>query len=209
MSVITGMTELAAVNRMLLGIGQTPVNTLEVAGIRDVSIARLTLEQVSFEIQSKGYRFNTFETTLTPRVEDNRILVPADVISVEALELSEEFSVEADAEAPSVRYLMDRNKNTDEFTRPVKLLVVRFLEWPSLPGHVSNYITAEAAARFQDQQVGSPSLAAPLERSRQFAYAGFRKQELRQGRPNIIKDGIKAYGGEGSAYGPRRQWRWP
>jgi hypothetical protein len=194
MSIITGVSELSAVNRMLLGIGQTPVNTLEVAGIRDVNIARLTLEQVSFELQAAGHRFNTFEMALTPRIEDNRILLPADVISVQGIDGDDNLSVEIDLDAPEIRYLLDRRENTDVFLAPVRVMAARFLPWATLPGHVSAYFAAEAAARFQEQQVGSPSLAAPLERSRQRAYADFRKQELRQSRANAIYDAARLTG---------------
>lgn len=40
MPIISAMTELEAVNEMLMSIGQAPVNTLSVTGIRDVSVAR-------------------------------------------------------------------------------------------------------------------------------------------------------------------------
>ena len=55
---LSPMTELEAVNAMLLSIGQAPVNTLEVAGIKDVSFARLMLHNTNRQVQSRGWWFN-------------------------------------------------------------------------------------------------------------------------------------------------------
>jgi hypothetical protein len=207
MTAIIRLSELDAVNRMLLGIGKTPVNTLEVGGIRDVSVARLTLEQVSFDIQSKGHRFNTHVVTLTPRVEDNRILIPADVVSIEGTDSNKDVSVEIEAEAPTIRFLFNRDDDTFEWSGPVKAEVVRYLDWAVLPGHASQYIAAHAALQFQNQRVGSPSLEAPLERALSRAHAAFRKQELKQGRPNLIRDSARANGGS-FTYNHRRSQRY-
>ena len=51
------MTELEAINRMLAGIGQAPVNTVDQAN-PDVAICSRTLKQVSQEVQSEGWTFN-------------------------------------------------------------------------------------------------------------------------------------------------------
>ena len=71
------MTELDAVNMMLISIGQTPVNTLAVSGIRDVAIAQTILQNSSREVQNKGWSFNS-ETRyeMVPDGSDN-IIVPA------------------------------------------------------------------------------------------------------------------------------------
>ena len=52
-------TKLEAINSMLTAIGESPVNTITQATTTDVSIALSTLENVSREIQSQGWFFNT------------------------------------------------------------------------------------------------------------------------------------------------------
>src|SRR3546814_20980574 len=59
MPMIEVMTELEAVNEMLMSIGQAPVNTLNATGISDVNIARAELVKVSRRVQARGWNFNT------------------------------------------------------------------------------------------------------------------------------------------------------
>ena len=188
------LDELGAVNRMLLGIGKTPVNTLTNSGLGDVAAARLTLDQVSFEIQAPGHRFNTRFRTLTPRVEDSRVVLPNDVIHVESLDARVSYYVELDTITPTIRYLANEENNSLVWASPQEVRVVLSLPFDALPGHASDYIAAEAALRFQNQRVGSPSLEAPLERARARAYANFRKAELRQSGANLIDDRARLTG---------------
>ena len=63
----TKMTELEAVNVLLTTIGEAPVNTLTGNQVTDVTIARQVLNEVSREVQSQGWYFNTENgVTLTP-----------------------------------------------------------------------------------------------------------------------------------------------
>lgn len=82
MSMIQVMTELEAVNEMLMSIGQAPVNTLNVTGIRDVNVARALLAKVSRRVQSRGWNFNTDDAyVLSPDVDDI-ILIPSGALKV-------------------------------------------------------------------------------------------------------------------------------
>ena len=58
------MTELEAINRMLSAIGQAPVTTVEETN-PDVAICKRTLYQVSQEVQSEGWTFNTYSPNLS------------------------------------------------------------------------------------------------------------------------------------------------
>ena len=60
-------TKLEAINSMMTAIGESPVNTITQATTTDVSIALSILENVSREIQSQGWFFNTdLKYTLNP-----------------------------------------------------------------------------------------------------------------------------------------------
>ena len=52
-------SKLEAVNVMMTAIGETPVNTITSATTTDVSIAITILDNVSREVQSVGWHFNT------------------------------------------------------------------------------------------------------------------------------------------------------
>ena len=69
------MTELEAINRMLAAIGQAPITSVEETN-PDVAICKRTLYQVSQEVQSEGWTFNTsYNKKVTPRRPDNRIVI--------------------------------------------------------------------------------------------------------------------------------------
>ena len=51
-------SKLDAINSMLIGVGEAPVNTLN-SGLQEAEIAAITLTTVSREVQSSGWTFNT------------------------------------------------------------------------------------------------------------------------------------------------------
>ena len=55
----TVTTKLEAINVMLTAIGESPVNTITSSTTTDVSIAIQILDNVSREVQSVGWHFNT------------------------------------------------------------------------------------------------------------------------------------------------------
>ena len=68
--------ELPAINQILASVGQAPVTTLDQTN-PDVAIAYDTLIQVSREIQSEGWTFNTeHDYPFTPD-SNNEILIPS------------------------------------------------------------------------------------------------------------------------------------
>src|SRR5690606_13607997 len=69
------MTELEAVNDMLVGIGQLPVNAI-IPEIVDQSIALAELHKVVREVCAYGFKFNTDEDyVLTPDI-DGFVAIP-------------------------------------------------------------------------------------------------------------------------------------
>ena len=65
MAIPSSMTELEAVNILLTTIGEAPVNTLTGNQVTDVSIANQVLNEVSREVQSQGWHFNTEQRVYT------------------------------------------------------------------------------------------------------------------------------------------------
>lgn len=174
------MTELDAVNAMLLSIGQAPVNTLEVTNIKDVSFARLILNNTSRAVQSRGWSFNVDKDySLVPDLSGN-ILIPADALVV-------------DCEDKSLNYvwrdgkLYDTDENTFVFTdTDLEFRIVRFLPFEDMPQPARDYIATKAARIFQAQIVGSQILyqfTAEMERD---AQATFAQSERRQKDTNLF-----------------------
>ena len=70
-------SELDAVNSILMSVGESPVNTLSTQS-PEVAIAQKTLQQVTREILSEGWVFNTErEVKFTPDTNDQVLLSDA------------------------------------------------------------------------------------------------------------------------------------
>ena len=81
--------ELPAVNEILASVGQAPVTTLDQTN-PDVAIAYDTLLNVSREVQSEGWIFNTEKyVNFTPDANDE-IVIPNNILQ---LDLHEEVTV--------------------------------------------------------------------------------------------------------------------
>ncbi len=88
---LTPITELDAINMMLMSIGQSPVNTIVSTGIKDVAVAQLLLHNASRSIQSEGWAFNTdYALTIAPDGND-RILVPSNCMHIDPVNPGEDF----------------------------------------------------------------------------------------------------------------------
>lgn len=164
------ITELDAVNMLLLSIGQSPVNTLIVQSIKDVAFAQLTLHNTSREVQSKGWWFNRERNVpITPDINSN-LLVPSSTLDIDCEDQREEL-IQRGAK------LYDMANHTFVIPRStLKFNLVSFLAWTDTPQIFRNYVAVRAGRIFQSQQVGSDILyrfdaqlegemLAPLERA--------------------------------------------
>lgn len=184
------MTELDAVNMLLLSIGQAPVNTLEVSGIRDVSIARLYLHNASRAVQSKGWSFNTEkEFPLTPDA-NGHIAVPGTALSLDPCRRQDDFVQRLDPNDSAMK-LYDRENHTFEIDKPVDVDIVWLFTFEGLPQSARNYITVVAARQFQAQQVSSDILYRFGERDEAMALAVLTRDEKRVKNGNIFRSGAR------------------
>jgi len=81
LSVYHVTTELEAVNVMLGTIGEQPVNSLDISTISEVSIASNILFDISREVQTRGYSWNT-DTEYPLAVSGGEIPLPLNCIDV-------------------------------------------------------------------------------------------------------------------------------
>jgi len=151
-------SQLESVNVMLGHIGESPINTL--SGILPISAttALAVLNEVSKEIQSEGWHFNSEKNVaLSPDTDNNSITVPTDAVQVDADDKSVDI-----VQRGSV--LFNRTDNTDTFTESIKVNLVRLLDWDSLPEEARRYISLRASRVFQGRTVGSRELEALIAR---------------------------------------------
>lgn len=181
------MTELEAVNEMLLSIGQAPVNSLDVAGIRDVAIAQTTLDNVSRSVQLQGWHFNTdYEYELTPNGSNN-VLVPSNVLFIEPNDPSQDYVIRDNA---GTLMLWDREDKTFTITvNPVKVDIVWGFDFIDIPQYARNYIALRAARRFQALVVGSQILHTFTQQDELDALAMLKRMDGRNANVNILNTG--------------------
>lgn len=156
MATLGKTSKLQAVNQMLSFIGEAPVNSLEDAGgVGDVSLAERTLDEVTVEILSQGWHFNTnYDVIHTP--DANKQIVLSDTV----LRIDTKVGVYGNMDV-SLRgnKLYNRADNSYEFDESeIKTTEVMSLPWEDLPEAARRYITLRSARLFQDRAVGAEDL---------------------------------------------------
>jgi hypothetical protein len=151
---LTLTTKLVAVNTMLIGIGEAPVNTLN-SGLQEAEIAGIMLDNISREVQSKGWAFNTdIRFTLTTNT-DNEIVVPSNCLYVDTTLIRRDYDKDVILRNGK---LYDRTQNTFTFTEAVEVDLVYLLDFETIPETARNYITLRAGRKFQENILGSPTI---------------------------------------------------
>lgn len=147
-------SELDAINTCLAVIGESPVNTITDTGLIDAVIARQTLHETMRQVQSTGWSWNTEDDfVLTPTFPlPGDILLPANTISVDAMDTSRNIV------ARGTR-LYDKKAKTFKFQEPLKVNIVRLVEFDEMPQTARHFIMVRTARIFQDRVVGSATLS--------------------------------------------------
>lgn len=161
------MTELEAINRMLAGIGQAPVNTVDQAN-PDVAICSRTLKQVSQEVQSEGWTFNRVNNYMEQPSEqlliirsgatngDNDYIMQMD-LSHDSL-FSRDKQVIAKSRGTNVCLYNVTDSTFYWGTNPVEVdKVYYFADIGVIPPAAQNYIVSKATAAVSFQTVGDPN----------------------------------------------------
>lgn len=137
------MTKLDAVNRILRLNGLQPVSGLDTNGPSAAANAERVLDQVSIDIQSQGWVFNTRKDVTLERDGSNNIPLPDDVIHLDSD--TDDFYRNVTQVGG---YLYDLDDNTDEFTADVKVTYVINYSFGCIPYPVQRYIACKAASQF-------------------------------------------------------------
>jgi hypothetical protein len=147
-------TKLNAVNVMLGNIGESPVADIGVPSSSlpvSAQTAITVLDEVSRDVQSEGWHFNTVnKLTLSPNVSDE-IVLAADILHVDTLDSSQDVVQRGDK-------LFDRGENTYTFTKDVDVTATYLLDFTELHEQARRYITLKASRIFQTRVVGSQEL---------------------------------------------------
>lgn len=182
-------TELEAVNTMLSVIGEEPVNQLDgVALVSDVALARDVLREISVDVQSKGWHFNTEKDYPLAPTSTGEIKVPRNVAR---LKLNQRHRWAHDVTVRGER-LYDRTEHTYTFDETLLAEVVVMLTFDMLPQAARRYITIKAARTFADRALGSQQVAAFTREDEDFAMMDLKEFEGDQEGANIFNHGMVA-----------------
>jgi len=170
---MTPTSELDAVNQMLVSIGEAPVNVLG-SGLQEAEIAQTTLTNISRDVQSQGWYFNTEIRYTLARNSDNEIVLPNNCVKVDRTQVYRDYDTDV---VERNRKLYDRVTNSYIFDKDLVVNMVVLLEFNELPEVARRYITLKAARVFQDQTVGAQELHGYQINDEQFAYLALREAE--------------------------------
>lgn len=150
------MSELDAVNMMLMTIGEYKVNDLiNLAGRSDAAIAKDILNNTSRAVQAKGWTFNMdFDVTHEPQT-DGTIPLGNSILRIDTTDKVR--SGDSDI-VERANKLYDREKNTHIFTENVTVNEVILLKFDELPEAARRFIAVRSARIFHDRVVGSGEL---------------------------------------------------
>ena len=150
------MSELDAVNLMLMTIGEYKVNDLiNLAGRSDAAIAKDILNNTSRAVQSKGWTFNTdFDVILAPDTE-GQIELGTSILRIDTTSVVRSSQKDIIERANK---LYDRQNNTHIFTDNVTVNTVTYFNFEDLPEAARRFIAIRSARVFHDRVVGSGEL---------------------------------------------------
>lgn len=189
-------TELEAVNLILRNMGEVSVNSLANPPL-DASEALKALREVSFEVQKRGWYFNTEITMLAPD-STGQIAVPLNTLHVETTGPSRGLRV-------TVRngrlYRLMPFDNGPIFGAPVAAKVILGLNFEDLPASARSYIALRAARVQQVREVGDQMSAEEDSRDEQRALAELHAEQLSAERPSL-KNSMTVRMALSNAYSP-------
>jgi hypothetical protein len=150
------MSELDAVNLMLMTIGEYKVNDLiNLAGRSDAAISKDILNNTSRAVQSKGWTFNTdFDKELIPDTT-GQIKLGGSILRIDSTSTVRSSQKDIIERANK---LYDRQNNTHIFTENVTVDTVTYFNFEDLPEAARRFISIRSARVFHDRVVGSGEL---------------------------------------------------
>jgi len=191
------MTEIDAVNQMIVSIGQAPVNSITNTGILDVETAKLALDTTLRDVLTRGWSFNSdYDYTISPDGSNN-IIVPTNAMWVDPVNRSKDYVIRDNG---GTLMLWDKNNQTFTITQDVDVNIIYAYEFDEIPQPARQYIAIRAARIWQAQVIGSDVLFSYTQLMEEEALIAFKRLESRTKRNNFVSEGATA----SRAYNPPR-----
>ena len=191
MTIITRTTELEAVNTILSTIGEAPLSTLTGSLPVDGTTAKNILNEISREVQSAGWHYNSHYKVDLTRDADNKIPVGTDVLRVELNNKYDKSSYDV-VQRGSYLYNLAKNSETFEqdFTDNTLVYILDFLK---LPEQARRYITIRSARVFHDRTLGANTIHKFSSEDEARSLAVMRQAEAHTGDHSIFDSDLQLY----------------
>ena len=157
MTTQTRTSELESVNTILSTIGEAHLNSLSGSLPVDGTIAKNVLSEVSREVQSQGWHFNTHYKVTLSRDTNNKIPLATNIVRVE-IDPRKYSKVSYDIVQRN-NFLYNLAKNEDTFDTNFKdATAVYLLPFDEIPEQAKRYITIRSARIFHDRTLGANTI---------------------------------------------------
>jgi len=148
-------TKLEAVNTMIGVIGESPVNSISGSSLPvSVVTALNVLDEVSREVQSDGWHYNTEYEYPLVRNASNKFSLPANVLKIDT-PVDKYLDIDIVQRGTT---LYDRKNHTDVFSEDLDVTITFELNFEELPQQFRSYITIRAARKFANRFLGSQEI---------------------------------------------------
>jgi len=180
----TPTTQLSAVNSILSTIGEAPVNSLS-SGLADAETAETVLNEVSRDVQSLGWNFNSEPNYTVAADTDGNVVLPTEIVRADS---ESKYRSSKNEYVQRGNKMYDKVNHTFNIGKALKLNVVVLLAFDQLPEVARRYITVKASRLFQERVVGSDTLSAMNRADEDKAFLALKEMEGDNGDYNIFDD---------------------
>lgn len=174
------ITKLDIVNACLKTMGEMRLNTLEEDHTYKDDALEL-LDRVLGDTCSLSLWFNTEWLKLLPQATNKFIMVPTDVMKVDAVSQCGMFRV-----AQRGRRLYDVGRNRYEFDAPVTVKATRLLDYDDVPYEVQMFVRDDTVLRFQSDFDGDNTKYQKILQQRHDSYINLKSEHIRQIKANPL-----------------------
>jgi hypothetical protein len=191
MTITTRTTELEAVNTILSTIGEAPLSTLTGSLPVDGTTAKNILNEISREVQSAGWHFNTqYKVDLT-RDTNNKVPVGTDVVRVQ---LNDKYDKSSYDVVQRGTYLFNLAKNSETFDQDfTENTLIYLLDFDKLPEQARRYITIRSARVFHDRTLGANTLHKFSSEDEARSLSVMKQAEMQTGDNTIFDSDLQKY----------------
>jgi len=191
MTITTRTTELEAVNTILSTIGEAPLSTLTGSLPVDGTTAKNILNEISREVQSAGWHFNTqYKVDLT-RDTNNKVPVGTDVVRVQ---LNDKYDKSSYDVVQRGTYLFNLAKNSETFDQDfTENTLIYLLDFDKLPEQARRYITIRSARVFHDRTLGANTLHKFSSEDEARSLSVMKQAEMQTGDNTIFDSDLQNY----------------